>query len=356
MTRTGSPYLALELRDRTGTLPARAFQNADALAGRFERGDVVRVRGPGRALPRRAGARGVGHRRVDAEDVDPARFLPTAYRDLDELDGFLEHLAGEVYDRGYRALLAGCWPTTSCAPPGGARRASRAGHHAYLGGLLEHTVAVATLAHETCQLHPRLNSDLLLDRGARPRPRPHARVHLRRRDRPHRRGPPARPPGDRRADAVRARRPACSTSRASSRCCTACSATTARRRRPAAASPPPRRSPCSASTRSTPASRARSSTASATDPPAEFHAPPATISGGAAGAWWPIRSSKPAGRGSPPLGRFDSFAASWRQRGFVVVRRRPPCWCPIRRSGPDTGPFLPTAGAEAVAGEAALWR
>ena len=45
MTRTGSPYLALELRDRTGTVPARAFQDADALAGRFERGDLVRVRG-----------------------------------------------------------------------------------------------------------------------------------------------------------------------------------------------------------------------------------------------------------------------------------------------------------------------
>src|SRR6202043_3876498 len=39
---------------------------------------------------------------------------------------------------------------------------TRAGHHAYLGGLLEHTVAVTTLAHELCQLHPRLNSDLLL--------------------------------------------------------------------------------------------------------------------------------------------------------------------------------------------------
>jgi 3'-5' exoribonuclease len=35
-------------------------------------------------------------------------------------------------------------------------------HHAYLGGLLEHTVAVGTLAVETCILHPRLNSDLLL--------------------------------------------------------------------------------------------------------------------------------------------------------------------------------------------------
>ena len=36
------------------------------------------------------------------------------------------------------------------------------GHHAYLGGLLEHTVAVATLAMELCTLHPRLDRDLLL--------------------------------------------------------------------------------------------------------------------------------------------------------------------------------------------------
>lgn len=39
---------------------------------------------------------------------------------------------------------------------------TRNGHHAYLGGLLEHTVAVATLAQETCILHPRLDSDLLI--------------------------------------------------------------------------------------------------------------------------------------------------------------------------------------------------
>src|SRR5205085_12477985 len=39
---------------------------------------------------------------------------------------------------------------------------SRAGHPAYLGGLLEHTVGVATLAHELCLVHPGLNPDLLL--------------------------------------------------------------------------------------------------------------------------------------------------------------------------------------------------
>ena len=45
LARTGTPYLALELRDRTGALPGRAFKDADVLAGRFDRGELVRVRG-----------------------------------------------------------------------------------------------------------------------------------------------------------------------------------------------------------------------------------------------------------------------------------------------------------------------
>jgi 3'-5' exoribonuclease len=36
------------------------------------------------------------------------------------------------------------------------------GHHDYAGGLLEHTVGVATICRELCQLHPRLRGDLLL--------------------------------------------------------------------------------------------------------------------------------------------------------------------------------------------------
>src|ERR1700739_452225 len=162
-TRTGSPYLALELRDRTGAVPARVFQNADALAGRFERGDIVRVRGRAERFRDELVLELTDiARAADAAEAAPARFLPVAYRDLDELDGFLEHLAGEVYDRSYQSLLRAllgddvlraAWRRAPC---------SRAGHHAYLGRLRDRPVAVATLAHETCQLHPGLNSDLLL--------------------------------------------------------------------------------------------------------------------------------------------------------------------------------------------------
>jgi 3'-5' exoribonuclease len=158
--RTGTPYLALELRDRTGALPARVFRDADLLGGRFERGDLVRVAG---RVERFRDELQVELRAIErAEAADPAAFLPVAYRDLDELDGFLEHLAREVHDPEYSALLEALLSDGALRAEWRRAPCTRAGHHAYLGGLLEHTVAVATLALEACQLHPRLNSDLLL--------------------------------------------------------------------------------------------------------------------------------------------------------------------------------------------------
>jgi 3'-5' exoribonuclease len=97
-----------------------------------------------------------------ADAADPAEFLPVAYRDLDELDGFLEHLAREVHDPAYAALLEQLVGDAALRAEWRRAPCTRGGHHAYLGGLLEHTVAVGTLALEAAQLHPRLNSDLLL--------------------------------------------------------------------------------------------------------------------------------------------------------------------------------------------------
>ncbi len=161
-SRSGTPYLAVELRDRTGAVQARAFRDADVLAGRFERGDVVRVAGRVERFrdELQLELRTIGRAREGS--VDPAAFLPVAYRDLDELDGFLEHLAGEVHDPGLRGLLGGLMGDADLRARWRLAPCSRNGHHAYLGGLLEHTVAVATLAVEMCALHVRLDSDLLI--------------------------------------------------------------------------------------------------------------------------------------------------------------------------------------------------
>ena len=158
--KSGTPYLAVELRDRTGAIQARAFRDADFLAGQFERGDLVAVRGRVERFRDELQVELRSIRRVEA--ADPAAFLPTAYRDLGELDGFLEHLAREVYDPDLRALLDAFLADEAFREELRRAPCTRSGHHAYLGGLLEHTVAVATPALETCALHPRLNSDLLI--------------------------------------------------------------------------------------------------------------------------------------------------------------------------------------------------
>ena len=159
--RSGSPYLALELRDRTGAIPARAFRDADVLAGRFERGDLVRVAGRVARFRDEVQVEVAEIERA-GETAQPEAFLPVAYRDLDELDGFLEHLAREVHDPGLRALLDSLLGDDDLRARWRRAPCTRGGHHAYLGGLLEHTVAVATLAQEACALHPRLDSDLLI--------------------------------------------------------------------------------------------------------------------------------------------------------------------------------------------------
>lgn len=158
--RSGSPYLALEFRDKTGAIPGRAFRDADVLAGRFEKGDLVRV--AGRVERFRDELQLEVRAIMKVESSDPAAFLPVAYRDLDELDGFLEHLAREVHDPAYRGFLDAVLGDAKLRAEWRRAPCTRAGHHAYLGGLLEHTVAVGTLALEACQLHPRLNSDLLI--------------------------------------------------------------------------------------------------------------------------------------------------------------------------------------------------
>jgi 3'-5' exoribonuclease len=161
-SRNGGSYLSVELRDRTGTLPARVFREADRIGLRFENGDAVRVRGRVERFRGEMVAELDDVERLEPGTFDPAEFLPAAYRSVEELEGFLEHLAREIHDPSLRRPVERLLMGGTVAQDFRRAPCSRAGHHAYLGGLLEHTVSVGTLVGELCQLHRRLDSDLLM--------------------------------------------------------------------------------------------------------------------------------------------------------------------------------------------------
>jgi 3'-5' exoribonuclease len=160
--RNGTPYLSVELRDASGRIGARAFRDATFLASQFERGDIVQVAGRVESFQNEHQINLRTIKRAEGLDIDPTQFLPTAYRDIDELEGFFEHLVTEVHDPGYSQMLSVLLGDSVLREGLRTAPCTIGGHHAYLGGLLEHTVAVATLAKETWDLHRRLDSDLLI--------------------------------------------------------------------------------------------------------------------------------------------------------------------------------------------------
>ena len=159
-TRKGKPYLALELVDPSGRIEGRVWEDVELLDRRFAEGDAVRVLG---RVERFDGRLQVQVRALEATEDDPASLAPTLRRDVDELQGFLEFLAAEIAHAGL-ATTVGTILATPDVRDGmrGLPAAGADGHHGYAGGLLEHTVGVASLCRETAQLHPRLRADLLL--------------------------------------------------------------------------------------------------------------------------------------------------------------------------------------------------
>ena len=157
-TRTGSDYLALELVDPSGRIEGRVWHDVDLLDSRFGEGDAVRVLG---RVERFRDRLQLDVRAIEsAEGADPAELAPAMRRDADELEGFLDFILAEITHAGLRSTVESVLDAKVRA--GLRSLPASPDHHSYSGGLLEHTVGVATICRELAQLHPRLRADLLL--------------------------------------------------------------------------------------------------------------------------------------------------------------------------------------------------
>src|SRR3954451_4925111 len=102
-TKNGSSYLALELVDPSGRIEARVWNDVDLLDARFGEGDAVRVLGRVELYLDRLQ---LDVRSIEpAPDTDPTGFAPAMRRDPDELEGFLDYLAGEIAHPRLQALV-----------------------------------------------------------------------------------------------------------------------------------------------------------------------------------------------------------------------------------------------------------
>jgi len=155
-------YLALTLSDRTGEIAARIWDDAEQLATTFEEGDVVAVTGRVDEYQDQTQLIISEIAKCAPEQVKREDFLPQAERSSDEMLEELVAVCKSVRDPGVRKLLAAFFADAEFAARFKLCPGARMIHHAYLGGLIEHTLSVARICDNVCGIYPQLNRDLLI--------------------------------------------------------------------------------------------------------------------------------------------------------------------------------------------------
>lgn len=157
--RTGEAYLVLELADRSGRIPGIMFRPTRD-AQDVPSGVVVSVQGTVTEYR--------GLTRVSVESLRPAThydardIMPTGTADQRELMGRLRALVRGVAAPGLGAVLRAAFGDVAFMSRFKECPASADTHHAYLGGLLEHTVEVAALCTRLAATRPEIDRDLLV--------------------------------------------------------------------------------------------------------------------------------------------------------------------------------------------------
>jgi len=155
-------FLELRLGDRTGEIEAKVWDNAPALAEEFEEFDVIAIEGQVEEWRDAPQLRIVKLRRLAESEVDLTDFLPRGEKDGEALWQRLQQTIASIGDAHLRGLLETIFADPEMARAFRLTPAAKALHHAYLGGLLEHTDEVVTLAEALAGVFPQVNRDLLV--------------------------------------------------------------------------------------------------------------------------------------------------------------------------------------------------
>lgn len=160
-TKNGKPYLALAVMDKSGTMEARIWDDASRLDALTEVGQVVALEGQVKQFREQLQMNISALRPMVEGSVPLDCFMPASRRSVPEMKAELVGLIDAVSDSFLHTLLTSIFrgkvlKEFSMAP------AAKMMHHAYLGGLLEHTLSVTGLAVRLAEHYPGLDRDMLI--------------------------------------------------------------------------------------------------------------------------------------------------------------------------------------------------
>ena len=160
--KTGEPYLALTLGDRSGQLEAKMWDNVEEVLNAFEQDDFLKIKGLVNKYKNRFQLTIHKLRKLGDSEIEFADYLPKTTRDIDELWQTLTDFVFSFQNVHLKSLVQSFMSDPEIANAYRNAPAAKTLHHAYIGGLLDHVVSLCRSCDLICRNYPQVNRDLVL--------------------------------------------------------------------------------------------------------------------------------------------------------------------------------------------------
>ncbi len=161
-TKAGKSYLILTVVDRSGELSGPVWDNVEAFQKTCVPGEFIQLTGMVQSFREKLQLKVEGLREVNRNQVDLADFIAVSVRDPQQMAEEVQTLVRSVKNPFLKKLLhhffkAGdIWERFQVAP------AAKGIHHAYSGGLIEHSLSMARIAETMASHYEGVDHSLLL--------------------------------------------------------------------------------------------------------------------------------------------------------------------------------------------------
>jgi 3'-5' exoribonuclease len=162
MAKNGKPYLTLRLMDKSGEVDAKIWDNVDQISATFDKDDFIAIRSKASVYLGKMQLVIAELRKIPEDEVCLADFLPESSRDMAEMEAEMEGFISSMTDEHLKTLLSAFFQDPPFMAIYKSAPAAKGMHHVYLGGLIEHSLAVAKLVDRIVPLYEGLRRDLLI--------------------------------------------------------------------------------------------------------------------------------------------------------------------------------------------------
>jgi 3'-5' exoribonuclease len=161
--KDGAPFIQARFTDRTGSIRGVIWDNVEKISSHFDHGDYVKIQARVTTYRETLQLTVFSVERIMRDQIDPGDFIPKTTRDTAQMFQQLHTQSQSIKNSHLHSILQKFWADDVFVEKFCIAPAAKKMHHAYLGGLLEHTLSVSILVDRLIKCHYRgIDRDLLL--------------------------------------------------------------------------------------------------------------------------------------------------------------------------------------------------